>query len=793
MTLSYVTVSIDIGKLPVCVPAARGFVDFTLTGADVDGALIVPMRVRAPLDENALGSAQLWPPTRGRNGVQYRYEVYGYGGSPLLLSGTCTPTEVDCALHDIIDLVAPPSVDDAVAAKNLAVQAAADAELDRQATEADRAQTALDRIATGKDRERTGIDREAVEGIAAEFGSLGGAISAAQIAAETATDQADAAATQAQQADLARVLAEAARDVANTSARAYTAAQGTAAALADAGLAVGQTFAVVSTDGTQWVLYRKDAGPVATMLIAQYGRGYIDGMARQSTDQTNHWQRWSDEGGYAGALFDATSLRTKQWAIGRYGLETPEFGIRDHGTGLELVMTDEGGYGVRLKLRDVQTAAEDAASENVDRPQYRITPAPAGLRFGVRDEGGYYAVYVPDGESLRGTRQLEADVYQLKRDVIPTIGAAMPTPRIPMSAHRGVHMGGVSAPENSLDSAYLAARAGFRVLEIDCQRTSDGEYIAMHDGSINRTCRMASDYSAIPTTVNVISSTAATLRSTYVLAATQPRYRRPIPTLDEMLRVCRDNALLPLIEFKDTVNMTNTDVLAIFNKCLAALGDGNFAFQSFVPSMLTYARTLSTRIGLYFNYSTIPTSAQLDVIQAAAGVLFINAPAVTSGLVADVRARGIKLATWTVETLRYDSQVKLGVDEMSTDFCAPDLRDQHVIYRSYSGTAYDGWLVAGVLADGVATLAQGQRLILNAPKATASVPFGAWYLSLDFKGAASITATRMTASLTNTAAGADWRRSCHQALMFEESCAITILAGTGGCQIKDIALAIAQF
>ena len=59
-------------------------------------------------------------------------------------------------------------------------------------------------------------------------------------------------------------------------------------------------------------------------------------------------------------------------------------------------------------------------------------------------------------------------------------------------AHRGVHLGGTIAGENSLEAIGLARRAGFECVEADNRLSADGELVVMHDDTLNRTATDAS-------------------------------------------------------------------------------------------------------------------------------------------------------------------------------------------------------------------------------------------------------------------------------------------------------------
>ena len=56
--------------------------------------------------------------------------------------------------------------------------------------------------------------------------------------------------------------------------------------------------------------------------------------------------------------------------------------------------------------------------------------------------------------------------------------------RTELSAHRGAQ---VTAPENTLESITQAGLLGYGFVEIDVQKTKDGQFVLMHDKTIDRT------------------------------------------------------------------------------------------------------------------------------------------------------------------------------------------------------------------------------------------------------------------------------------------------------------------
>lgn len=100
--------------------------------------------------------------------------------------------------------------------------------------------------------------------------------------------------------------------------------------------------------------------------------------------------------------------------------------------------------------------------------------------------------------------------------------------------------------ENSLEAVRMAARYGYKAIELDPKVTSDGVIVVMHDRSINRTmiCR---DGSEISQTVNVKDCTFEELRTKYVLRSSVPENRSQIPTLRELIEECARCGIMPLV------------------------------------------------------------------------------------------------------------------------------------------------------------------------------------------------------------------------------------------------------
>ena len=113
-------------------------------------------------------------------------------------------------------------------------------------------------------------------------------------------------------------------------------------------------------------------------------------------------------------------------------------------------------------------------------------------------------------------------------------------------AHRGCWFKG-NVPENSLEAVRMAKRFGYKGIECDVKYTADSVMVIMHDKTINRTMRNASDYSKIEMPVEVSKMTFNELRDNYVMASDNPSMRERIPALEELLQECKAQGMIPML------------------------------------------------------------------------------------------------------------------------------------------------------------------------------------------------------------------------------------------------------
>ena len=99
-------------------------------------------------------------------------------------------------------------------------------------------------------------------------------------------------------------------------------------------------------------------------------------------------------------------------------------------------------------------------------------------------------------------------------------------------AHRADWRG---APENSIQGIENSIRMGVDMVEIDIQRTADGQFVLMHDATLDRTSTGKGRVSVY---------TLDQIRQFSLRSGNSIKTRRAIPTLEEALLACRGRVLV---------------------------------------------------------------------------------------------------------------------------------------------------------------------------------------------------------------------------------------------------------
>lgn len=219
---------------------------------------------------------------------------------------------------------------------------------------------------------------------------------------------------------------------------------------------------------------------------------------------------------------------------------------------------------------------------------------------------------------------------------------------VTLISHRGLNK---LAPENTLEAAAKSAEYGYGCVEFDIRRTKDGVWIIMHDEDIDRMTNGEGKVSEL-TYKQIISCRIDQGKNldealSYVIT---------VPTLEQMLKLCAEKNLKPVIEIKDK----GTEYIPELLSFIAARRNTEMMIISFdreqieyISSFINSGKTTFMResIELYWltnklDGATLETAAKTPEI----GVSFNGNKAGTQKEIDAFTQKGIKLACWTIDS-----------------------------------------------------------------------------------------------------------------------------------------------
>ena len=189
-----------------------------------------------------------------------------------------------------------------------------------------------------------------------------------------------------------------------------------------------------------------------------------------------------------------------------------------------------------------------------------------------------------------------------------------------MFAHRGcwskAPSGEFDIPENSVAAVAAAARMGYEGIECDVHYTKDKKMVILHDATLNRTMRRASDYSKLEKPIKLTDITFEELRRDYVLESVNPELRTPIPTLEELLAECKKQGIVPML---------HSDLWESYEMAQKMFGDEWICFTGGVAHMQEVRAFSNCMILLAINSGTAEENiAKLRQIGGHCGVSTMN-------------------------------------------------------------------------------------------------------------------------------------------------------------------------
>ena len=305
-----------------------------------------------------------------------------------------------------------------------------------------------------------------------------------------------------------------------------------------------------------------------------------------------------------------------------------------------------------------------------------------------------------------------------------TFGKTTPVDFPVAVAHRGCWLreadGEYYIPENSLAGVRMARRYGYPAIECDVKYTKDSVMVIMHDGTINRTMRNASDYSRIGRPVRVSETTFEELRKNYVLESSDPALRTPIPTLEEMLLECKAQGIVPML---------HSAVVESYGMAARILGDRWIAFDASEQAVSQSRRWSKCLILL--DPGSDPAAKTVERLKGMGGWC------------------GMSTMNYKMLNSEYIGAVKeAGFEVQASIFPAPN--EWRAAHDKVSIQLSDFWWyqTKGRKPSSKAEVRAGGSVPRQASHSVDALEFGAVTLSVDFFGAVELTVTDGAASRT---------------------------------------------
>lgn len=248
-------------------------------------------------------------------------------------------------------------------------------------------------------------------------------------------------------------------------------------------------------------------------------------------------------------------------------------------------------------------------------------------------------------------------------------------------AHRGAQS---IAPENSLPA--IQRTNNHAGVEIDIHCTSDGKWVVMHDGTVDRMTNGSGAISSFTyVDIRKLRIDAGSLLSNYKDS------ELIIPSLQEALTVCKDKRLIPVIEIKvdssDHYTADNWDYLSEIITRYGVQDQMMFISFDFQALQEIKKRLPLVEVSYLVNDITdayITQASQLGV-NAGLDVNFTGA-GVTTENVYKCHQAGLKLGVWTTkDDSNRNNLVGIGVDFITTNSLSGELRYQALDLQN-------GWL-----------------------------------------------------------------------------------------------------
>ena len=229
--------------------------------------------------------------------------------------------------------------------------------------------------------------------------------------------------------------------------------------------------------------------------------------------------------------------------------------------------------------------------------------------------------------------------------------------------HRGA---AAHAPENTLAGFRVAKTLGCTWVEFDVRLTADGWPVVCHDDKLERTTGVRGRVSALPL-ADILRLDAGSW-----FAARFAGER--IPTLDDVLTLCRELGLGANVELKAERDRGPATAAAVIDRLARLGGDApsRILVSSFLPDAIAATAALAASLPRGMLWRKLPRSWRRIAARLGCATIHCRHTELTQDIAAEVCAEGYPLLVYTVNApLRAQQLFAWGVASVFSD--APDI------------------------------------------------------------------------------------------------------------------------
>lgn len=226
-------------------------------------------------------------------------------------------------------------------------------------------------------------------------------------------------------------------------------------------------------------------------------------------------------------------------------------------------------------------------------------------------------------------------------------------------AHRG---GGALAPENTMAAIRLAARLGWRMVELDAKLSSDGQLFLMHDATLERTTNGHGSSGACPWDELLRLDAGGWHSSAFA--------GESIPSFDTAVQWALDRGLMLDIEIKPIPGMEEETGRAVAERLLQLWVRDTVPplVTSFRPESLAAARQVAPHLPFGLILATLWDGWDEVAAQLGCVAIMCDHNLWDEALMSRTRQLGLRALAYTVNDQQdVDRLIGLGIDGITSD------------------------------------------------------------------------------------------------------------------------------